>query len=570
MKKIFNLFVKPRISFLMLTILLVSFYSSAQTSSYHTYVIEFKDKGIASKQALNPFEYLSEKAVERRLKYNIPFTLEDLPVNSEYIQAIIQEGAVIKAYSRWFNVVVVESSPDIIASINEKSFVKSSIILDKATSNSRTDKGNFTSKLGTTTPWYPMDSPKQSTTDKYDYGAGYAQIDQIKGISLHNNGFDGKGMTIAVLDAGFNSVDVMTCFDSLRANNQIKGVRNMVEPGANVYSTTINNHGTNVLSLMASYKNGELVGTAPKADYYLIRTEDASSGSSEYILEEYYWVMGAEYADSVGADLINSSLGYTVFTDPTTNHTYMDMDGNTTVVTRGADKAAEKGILVVNSAGNEGGSSWKYIGAPADGDSVFSIGAVDILGNRAGFSSQGPTYDNRIKPDVCANGQSTAVFSPYGLQYGSGTSYSSPITCGMTACFWQANPTLNNMQVIEAIKLTSSMSIGPDSLLGWGIPNFEKAVNQLSINEIARPMSISCYPNPFVETLSIVFPNTLPSGNLEIEFYNIKSQMVEKSSIYSQRLRTITLTNLSNLPKGIYFIKASIDNSIYTTRALKL
>ena len=230
----------------------------------------------------------------------------------------------------------------------------------------------------------------------------------LNGDALHDMGYDGAGKIIAILDAGFLNANNLDAFDSLWNNGQILGTRDFVSPqNPNIFGSHY--HGTMVLSTMGANWPGQMVGTAPKADYWLIRTED---GDSECLIEELNWVSGAEFADSLGADVINSSLGYTTFDDPTLDHSYEDMDGNTTPVTIGADMAVSKGMIVVNSAGNSGGSFWQYIGAPADGDSVFSIGAVDGLGNYAYFSSTGPTYDGRMKPNVVAQGQGSTIIDP--------------------------------------------------------------------------------------------------------------------------------------------------------------
>ena len=382
----------------------------------------------------------------------------------------------------------------------------------------------------------------------------------MNGQFLHNNGYSGQGMTIAVIDAGFNSVDVMDCFDSLRANNQILGTRDFAEPGNNVYAQTMHTHGTSVLSCMAANISGVMVGTAPKADYWLLRSE---VGATETVIEEYYWVSAAEFADSVGVDLINSSLGYTQFDDPLTNHTYADMDGNTTVVTIGADMAAQKGILVVNSAGNSGGDAWRYIGAPADGDSVFTIGAVDASGNRVGFSSVGPTYDGRIKPTVSAQGSGAAVFSPSGLNYGNGTSFSSPITCGITACLWQALPELSNMELIELIKLTASQASQPDSLLGWGIPNMEKAFTSLSVGIKKDLPKLSTYPNPVTNQITLSLA-TRVDGIATVQILNLQGQLIY-SKIHEITSGSILISNLSDLSSGIYFLKVTEANGSITS-----
>jgi hypothetical protein len=550
--------------FLLLFGLIILGTLSAQENGSKIYVVHLKDKGVNTDASINPSLYLTDKAIERRIKHSISFDQSDIPVNEEYVKSISGSGARILTRSRWFNTLVIEATPEILVSVSSLPFVSRVKLLENKTQllSEKDVKPYF--KAESVNPW-TKGFTKKATSDVYDYGAAYNQINQMHGQYLHNNGYSGQGMTIAVLDAGFNSVDVMPCFDSLRANNQIKGTTDIAQPGNNVYGNWMYTHGTSVLSCMGSYINGQMVGTAPKADYWLIRTEVAET---ESIIEEYYWVSGAEFADSVGADLINSSLGYTTFDDPSTNHTYADMDGNTTVVTIGADKAAEKGILVVNSAGNEGGSAWKYISAPADGDSVFTIGAVDFAGNRAGFSSVGPTYDGRIKPTVDAQGLNSAIFSPGGLGSGSGTSFSSPITCGITACLWQALPSYNNMQVIELMKATASQASAPDSLLGWGIPNVEKALTTLSVNTQSVKNTLFCYPNPINDNLTISFPNAI-QGEYKIEIVNLQGQVVYSEPGNTTSLRSIQLNNLGNLAAGIYLVKVSNKGFSYLNKIVK-
>ena len=539
---------------------------SAQQSGLEMYVVSFTDKGVNKSAKVNGSVYLSEKSVERRLRQKIPFNQADIPVNEQYIKEVSKSGARILTRSRWFNSVIIEANNVTADNIRALSFISDVKPLNSKTkqkSATISQKPFFESE--TVSPW--INGPqKHVTTDAYNYGTAFNQINQLKGQSLHNMGFSGQGMTIAVIDAGFNSADKMTCFDSLRANNQILGTRDFTEPGNNVYATTMNSHGTMVLSCMAANSSGQMVGTAPKANYWLLRSE---VGATESIIEEYYWVSAAEFADSVGVDLINSSLGYTTFDDPATNHTYADMDGNTTVVTKGADKAAEKGILVVNSAGNSGGTAWKYIGAPADGDSVFTIGAVDSLGNRASFSSVGPTYDRRIKPTVAAMGVSSAIFAPGGLSRANGTSFSSPIICGMTACLWQAMPDLNNMQIIEAIKATSSQVSQPDSLLGWGIPDYSLALLFLSVHtSTASETTLYVYPNPFTDNLTIGFPVPI-KGKYSLEIVNLQGKVVYSRQRDEGSTRIIQINDLENLASGIYIIRVSNGSLIYTGKIIK-
>jgi serine protease AprX len=289
----------------------------------------------------------------------------------------------------------------------------------------------------------------------------------------------------------------------------------------------------------------------------------------ETILEEYYWVSAAEFADSVGADLINSSLGYTVFDNTLTSHTYADMDGNTAIVTKGADKAAEKGILVVNSAGNSGGGGWWYIGAPADGDSVFTIGAVNATGIRAGFSSVGPTYDRRIKPNVSAQGVGSALYTPNGLASGSGTSFSSPITCGITACLWQAFPNLNNMQIIELIKASGSQASNPDSLLGWGIPDYQMAGSNLSLKNKYVGRALTLFPNPVIDKITLGFPEAL-QGKYDLEIVNLQGKEVYSLQREEGPTRCIQINSIGNLPAGIYFIKISDSSMSFSGRFIKI
>jgi len=536
----------------------------AQQPGLNTYIIYFSDKGVNKNAGLNPSIYLTEKSAERRIKQKIAFDQSDIPVNEEYVQDVIKTGATILARSRWFNTIVIEANIDMADKIAAFPFIAQIQILNdnetKQHSLPISEKPFL--KAESMQPWV-NGICKNSTTDSYDYGAAYNQINQLNGQYLHNNGFSGQGMIIAVIDAGFNSVDIMTCFDSLRINNQIKGTRDFAQPGNNVYATTMFSHGTMVLSCMGANSKGQMVGTAPKANYWLLRSEVAES---ESILEEYFWVSAAEFADSIGADLINSSLGYTTFDDPATNHTYADMDGKTTVVTKGAEKAAKKGILVVNSAGNSGNSTWKYIGAPADGDSVFTIGAVDAVGIRASFSSVGPTYDGRIKPTVVAQGVGASIFSPGGLERGSGTSFSSPIICGMTACLWQALPDLNNMQIIEAIKSTASQAIHPDTLMGWGIPDYQRAY---IVGNKPADNKLLVYPNPFKGNLTIVFPVSI-YGKYSLEIFNIQGKTVYSRQLNDGSIRSLQLDDIGNISAGIYFIKVTNGLMIYSGKIIKM
>ncbi|MCK5839727.1 MAG: S8 family serine peptidase, partial [Bacteroidales bacterium] len=498
-----------KVLFIAVSMLVTSFLFSQELSS--VYIIKFSDKSNTGYSIDQPGLFLSERAVERRERFGIPVKESDLPISHDYLRLIIDQGSQLIVKSKWLNLVIVNNdNPDKIKSISKLFFVKEVIkadyLLTKLPEYSNNEqslnKPFFRNETYSNQPLSPRMLKSSDAIMEFNYGISFNQIDMLNGIPLHNEGFTGEGMVIAVLDAGFRNVDQMAAFDTLWSNDRILGTRDYVEPGNDVFNDAIHTHGMMVLSAMGGNLPGELVGTAPHAGYYLIRTEDATA---EYLMEEYFWVQGAEYADSLGVDIINSSLGYTVFDDPLENHTYEDMDGNTTPITIGADMAAEKGILVCNSAGNWANDPWLYIGAPADGDSVFTIGAVDSIGNWAGFSSIGPTFDGRLKPNVVAQGKLAVIAHPSGgISQGSGTSFSSPIIAGMTACLWQANPDFNNMEIMQAIQQSANRYDNPNDSLGYGIPDYEAANNILGINEVAlteNQMVVRVSPNPFNESL---------------------------------------------------------------------
>ncbi len=441
------------------------------------YWVKFTDKNNSPYSIDNPLQFLSQRAIDRRLKQNIPVVENDIPVNQSYIDSVKAAGATVLTVSKWFNsVTVYAADQSIIDIINSYSFVLSTQKIGQGISSTETKP--FFENESFDTIVKPNTGIKSLLSNVYDYGQALNQIQMLNGDSLHNLGYDGDGIVIAVLDAGFLNVNSLSAFDSLWNNGQILGWRDFVSPqNPNIFNSHY--HGCMVLSTMGANLPGQMVGTSPKASFWLLRTEDAAT---EYLIEELNWVSGAEFADSLGADVINSSLGYTEFDDPSQNHTYADMDGNTTTITIGADIAASKGILVCNSAGNSGGSAWQYIGAPADGDSVFSIGAVTASGSYASFSSTGPTSDGRLKPNVVAQGSGSTIISPWSgnVSSGSGTSFSSPITAGMVACLRQANPAKSNIEIMTAVEQSSSLYTNPTQQMGYGIPDYVLANTILS------------------------------------------------------------------------------------------
>lgn len=514
---------------------------TAQTGNRHW--IEFTDKNNSPFSLSNPTPYLSARAIQRRVRQNIAIDSTDLPVNQRYIDSLISKGASVRNRSKWMNGVTIEASPTQLAQIMTLPFVK------RTSPNGRIVVP--ASQKMQATPWMP---DQRTAYTPAQYGDSYNQIALHKGDVLHNAGFRGEGMLIAVFDAGFINVNTLACFDSLRLQGKIKDTWDFVDLDNDVYG--FDSHGTYVLGCMAGWIPGSLIGTAPKADYMLYRTEN-NVGGSEYIIEEDNWVAGAERADSAGADVFNTSLSYTTFDDPTMNHTYADLDGNTTRITRGADFAASKGIMVVVSAGNYGGGGWQYVGAPADGDSVLAVGAIDAGGNRVGFSSIGPTADGRIKPNVMAQGGSAVSC---GLQNGittvSGTSFSGPIMAGLVACLWQAYPEITNMQLLNAVQNASSMANNPNNLMGYGIPDFQNARQALSVAELDElNFKMFVYPNPVENDFELAF-RTSGTGTAKITLTDIQGKQVLflDYPITKPGAQLLKMRLPEGLGSGIYFV----------------
>ena len=541
----------------------------AQGTEKH--VVFLTDKNNNPYSLSNPSAFLSQRALDRRAKNGISLDMKDLPVTPSYITQIATTGATVYYSLKWFNAVVVATSDaTVLSAIAALPFVDHiDQVSKKNPVHSAGDPGMMQSAgIPPYTLSMPANTFSANSSAGLNYGQAYNQTHMISLDALHNLGYTGEGMVIAQLDAGFYHVDQIAAFDSLWINNQILGTRDFEVPGNNVFGDNMNSHGTSVLSTMGSNLPGQMVGTAPHASFWLIRTEDADI---EVLAEEYNWAGGAEFADSVGADVINSSLGYTTFDNPVYNHTWSDLDGNTTPVTRVADMAASRGMLVVNSAGNEGGSSWQYVGAPADGDSVLSIGAVDAQGFYASFSSTGPTADGRIKPDVTAEGSGTAVIGQGGgVVHGNGTSFSSPIMAGAMACLWQSAPSFSAEQLRNAVRSTASKSNFPDSLLGYGIPNMINAHLILSANAIlpTHPETFSLSPVPFSTTTWLKSTLNTPEI-IQVEILSITGQVIHSRNLNMKGSSSIRLDDFNTLPAGLYFVRIIGGSEQEVLRAVK-
>ena len=417
------------------------------------YRISLKDKAATDYSLQKPEMYLSKKSIERRKRQGLEIDSTDLPVCKKYVDAIRKKGVHVLVTGKWDNFVTVSCNDSmLIAEIAGLPFVRSTERVWRGVAKRASERDSLINK--------PL------RTDSL-YGPAITQIKMSHADRLHEAGFKGQGMTIAVIDAGFHNVDKIEAMKNIN----ILGPRDFVNPEADIYAES--SHGMSVLSCMAMNQPNVMIGTAPEASYWLLRSEDEYS---ENLVEQDYWAAAIEFADSVGVDLVNTSLGYYSFDDPTKNYRYRDLNGHYALMSREAAKAADKGIVVVCSAGNSGSGSWKKITPPGDAENVITVGAVNKYGVLAPFSSVGNTADGRVKPDVVAVGLGSDVMGTDGnLRHANGTSFSSPIMCGMVACLWQACPELTAKEIIELVRRSGDRAVFPDNIYGYGIPDLWKA-----------------------------------------------------------------------------------------------
>ena len=530
-----------------------------QQSQAQKFFIRFTDKNNSLYSVSNPSAFLSQRAIDRRLNHGIPITTQDLPVNQTYIDGITTNSGQVFAVSKWFNGVVVQCDSVTLSYLLTLPYVMNAEKITKTVRNPRDTK--FDTGI-------PFAKRTALRTSVYDYGFGYNQIHLMNGEYLHNIGYKGEGMVMAILDAGFYNVDQLTAFDSLRNRNGILGTWDFVENNSSVYED--DTHGMEVLSTIVGNVPGELIGTAPEANVWLLRTEDVFS---ENIIEEYNWAAAAEFADSVGADVISSSLGYTDFDDTLASHTYADMDGHTCPSSVAANIAFSKGILVSVSAGNSGNNSWHYISAPSDGDSVISVGAVDPSGLYVSFSSYGPASDGDIKPNVASQGANSTVADPFGGFGGAnGTSFSCPIFAGAATCLIQAHPTKSVLEIKTAIEKSANYYQTPTDTLGYGIPNFANADFLLSgIDGRTEPTPFAIYPNPVRDQLHIrLFTNSNENVRIVIYDYLGKTITVSTKNVYGGAYQVIDIPSVAELTKGIYFVHVEMGGKSFVGKIIKL
>lgn len=504
------------------------------------YFVSFTDKNGTPYSLDKPEAYLSERAIERRIRQKIDINKQDLPVNPAYVDSLRKAGIDVRHTTKWLNgAIIFSSNTTLMDTLNRVSFIQS-IEKTKPATSSRQPKQKLE-------PTYPS----LKSTRANNYGEAWLQISKVNGHYLHDNGLTGEGMQIAVIDAGFYRANELPITKHLWDNLQILGIKDFVNPSSNIFAE--NTHGMNVLSIMGGRLDQQYLGTAPDASYWLLRTEDASS---EHPIEPDYWICALEFADSAGVDVVNTSLGYYEFDYPSKSYTYEDITSSTRASVA-SDIASSKGMLVVTSAGNEGNNSWHYIGVPADAQHCISVGAIDSDGVRASFSSYGPTYDQRIKPEVSALGVAVAVQnSTGGISKGNGTSFSAPIISGLATCLWQAMPDKNAQEIRQLIMNSSNQKDQPDNSLGYGIPDFSWAyhVSIDTTNDEAKKWTAT--PNPFNNLLALSGPSgqTVTVSIVDI-LGNLKYRRVHQNE------PSISIKEAASLANGIYII--TIENKHY-------
>ncbi len=532
--------------------------AAAQTSP-GTWWVRFSDKAHTPYSLSAPQEYLSPRALERRARQGIAIDELDLPVDPAYIQALLSAGDFeLLLVSKWFNAVTIRTT--------DQAAVDSLLQLPFVAQVKRSNDGR----------------PRPLAVDKEvplrrlfeeDYGLSFRQLEMMNGHLLQEiGGARGEGMLIGVLDSGFDRVNELPGFRALRDRNGVRATRDLVDRGGDVYY--LHNHGRMVLSLMAGHIPDTLAGSAPMADYVLVRTENAFS---EYLIEEDNWVSGAEYCDSLGCDVLNTSLGYSTFDDSLQDHTYADMNGHTTRISIAAGIAADKGMVPVNSAGNAGDNSWHYITAPADAEGVLTVGAVRADRTVATFSSRGPSADGRIKPDVAAQGQAAIGlgWDPYVVSPINGTSFSSPLVAGLTACLWQLHPQVGNRALMDAIRRSASHAHAPNDSIGFGIPDFWRAhllLGGRDLTGLSAPQVLSVAPVPFSTFMDLeVYSGS--ADRVVLSLHDLAGRAVWNATRPVEP-GTFTLLRLEDdlirsLPVGAYVLQARIGEDRLTRRVVR-
>lgn len=539
-------------------------------AQFSRHIIELTDKKGTIHALSNPQTFLSSEAIARRKQFNIAIDSTDLPVSKAYLDSIAKAGKVeILNSSKWLNQVLIKTTDQ--AALNKISqfpFVKKRSPIANRPSTINEEK--FIETVTETNVSQTIASTKATTLN---YGNSSKQVNIHEGEFLHNKGFQGKGIKIAVLDAGFFKYQNIAAFDSLKINGQLKMTWDFVDNNPSVNEDDA--HGMQCLSVLAANLPGAFVGTAPAASYYLFRTEDVAT---EFPVEEQNWLAAAEKADSIGVQMISSSLGYNTFDDARFNYTYADLNGKKTMITRGATMATNKGMVVMNSAGNSGNSAWKYLLAPSDAVDVLAVGAVNNLKQVAPFSSFGPSADNRVKPDIASVGWNTFLISTNGtVAQANGTSFSNPNIAGLIACLWQAFPEFSNKEIIETVRKSSDRYNNPDARTGYGIPNMRLAYGMLERESnirkakgILKADRLKVYPNPMTDEFTIVY-NGKTNGKLLVQLLSIEGKLIRNLSydVLENEYYFFNVNGLGSQASGQYILSYKDGAGAGTLRIMK-
>lgn len=537
--------VKSSCTVLLFFLFTLSIFAESNSSKY---IVYFKDKPSVE----NIEHYFSSKALFKRQRFNIPFDSRDYPVNTEYISVLKKTGVQLLNTSNWLNAVLIKCSSDNINSIKQLEFVGK--IIPVTQSNGSNGIANFETE----------ESCEDILAYEDNYVSSYAQVHLLNGEYLHELGFNGENMTIAICDNGFYNANTNPAFSGIFSQNRILGTYDYVQGDSAVYDESVGTHGSNCFSLIGGYKSNQYIGTATKSGFYLFHTEN---NSSERLQEEFNLATALERCSQLGVDVVNISLGYTTFDVASENHDSTDLMNNSTPAAKAVNMAASKGTIVCVAAGNEGNKPWKYISTPADADSAFAIASVDINGNVDPSSGYGLATDPRVKPNVAAMGWGANIINVNNqVVSGRGTSYASPTIAGLSACLWQAFPHKTAWEIKTAIEQSASQYLTPNKRMGYGIPDFKKAYDILSgisaIHSNLAENDFIIYPNPFKENLFI--ENKYNTQIRSIQLINQIGQIV-----YSENSFTSNSISLSNVTKGMYILQIVTDKGIYVKKLIK-
>jgi serine protease AprX len=530
--------------FLLVFIVAFSLPAYAQINRYFVF---FKDKTNTPYSIASPSAFLTQKSLLRRQKQKISIVEEDLPVNPLYVSQVKATGASTFFISKWWNGVLVQTDNATLTIIKALPFVLKTEFVAPGSKLlggrvSRIDKGNTIS------------ADPQPT----DF-----QLQQLAIDKMQEAGYRGEGVDVAQFDSGWLGVNTAAPFQHLFQEGRVKAVFNFVKNTKDVY--TDDNHGTEVLSVMGALSTGAFTGGIYKANFYLFQTEDKFT---EYRVEEYNWAVAAERADSLGVDVINSSLGYYDFDDATMNYKVTDLTGDKAVVSISARKAVEKGIVVVCSAGNEGNNSWRYVAVPADVNGVIAVGSITQSGSKSLFSSFGPSADERIKPEVVALGSGTSCINQSGtITSVNGTSLASPLIASIAAGLIQAFPSASGKDIYNAILNSGTQSNMPDNILGYGVPRFTIASSYLKYGVLKDPISV--FPNPVgIEDLNVLLKEPT-SEPMAVSIYDVLGKKILEDKpgvIWDTNPRQF---DLRSLPIGAYFLELKNSKTNLVVRVIK-